>query len=98
MQIKRAVLAGNVVYTRKADAEMEADALLRSDAVESILYATAIYKTIRSTSPMRTRRREYLHVIQSTNLDGSMIYTKGKLVAVAGDDPYYILISAKRVA
>jgi hypothetical protein len=50
---------------------------------ESILNAVAIYKKLRSHSASRTQSREYLYVIQSTNLDGLMIYTKGKLVRKA---------------
>ena len=96
IRIKRAVLAGNYEFSEKARMEMEADGLFESDAVESIVEADAIYKTIRSTSPRRGHPREYLHIIQSTNLDGLSIYTKGKLVSEAGIEVYYFLISAKR--
>lgn len=60
------------------------------------LNAVAIYKTLRSHSPWRPQRSEYLHVIQSTNLDGLMIYTKGKLIEEAGVDRYYFLGSSKK--
>jgi hypothetical protein len=43
------------------------------EVAESILNAAAIYKTIRSTSPNRSHRREYLHIIWSTTLDGCPI-------------------------
>ena len=79
-RIKRAVLAGNYAFSEKALLEMEADALTELDVAESILNAVAIYKTLRSRSSWRQQRTEYLHVIQSTNFDGLMIYTKGKLV------------------
>jgi len=46
---------------------MEADGLTELDVAESILNAVAIYKTLRSQSPWRQQRTEYLHVIQSTN-------------------------------
>jgi hypothetical protein len=59
---------------------MEAGGLTELDVAESIVNAVAIYKRIRSTSPLRRQAREYLYVIQSTNLAGVMIYTKGKLV------------------
>jgi len=39
---------------------------------------------------------EYLYIIQSTNLDGLMIYTKGKLVKEAGIDTFYFLVSSKK--
>ena len=84
IRIKRAVLTGQYVFSEKARCEMETDNLTEADIAESILNADAIYKRVRSTSPSRKRRREYLYVIQSTNLDGLVIYTKGKLVEAAG--------------
>jgi hypothetical protein len=95
VRIKRAVLAGRYVFSEKALLEMDADALTELDVAESILNATAIYKTLRSRSPFRTSR-EYLYVIQSPTLDGLAIYSKGKLVREAGTDVYYFLISSKR--
>ena len=95
-RIKRAVLAGNYAFSEKALLELEADELTELDIAESILNAVAIYKTIRSRSPWRQQRIEYLHIIQSTNLDGLMIYTKGKLVVEAGVDRYYFLVSSKK--
>lgn len=94
-RIKRAVLARRYVFSEKARIEMETDDLTELDIVESILNADAIYKRLRSISPSRQGRREYLYVIQSTNLDGLMIYTKGKLVEAAGVETYYFLVSAK---
>lgn len=75
---------------------LDADGLTELDAIESILNAVAIYKKLRSTSPRRKQAKEYLYVIQSTNLDGLVIYTKGKLVSVDGQDKFYFLISSKR--
>ena len=95
-RIKRAVLAGNYAFSEKALLEMEADGLTELDVAESILNAVAIYKTLRSRSSWRQQRTEYLHVIQSTNLDGLMIYTKGKLFEEAGVDRYYFLVSSKK--
>jgi hypothetical protein len=51
---------------------------------------------IRSQNPYRKQAREYLHIIQSTNLEGVMIYTKGKLVQEASIETYYFLISSKK--
>ncbi|HUO10509.1 MAG TPA: hypothetical protein VM008_19545 [Phycisphaerae bacterium] len=96
IRIKRAVLAGHYQFTEKARVELEIDGLVESDALESILNAVAIYKTIRSTSLVRRQRREYLHIIVSTNLEGLPIYTKGKLVAEGGVETYYLLVSSKR--
>jgi len=96
VRIKRAVLAGHFAFSEKAFMEMDADRITKQDVVESILNAVAIYKTLRSRSPFRTHARERLYVIQSTNLDGLAIYTKGKLVTEAGHDTYYFLVSSKR--
>jgi len=75
---------------------MEADQITELDVAESILNAVAIYKSIRSVSPHRSHSREMLHIIQSTNLNGLAIYSKGKLVSEAGQDTYYFLISSKK--
>jgi hypothetical protein len=96
IRIKRAVLAGQYAFSEKARLEMETDDLTELDVAESILNAVAIYKRLRSNSPSRNKRREYLYVIQSTNLDGLAIYTKGKLVQEAGVETYYFLVSSKK--
>ena len=96
VRIKRAVLAGHYAFSEKARMEMEADSLTELDVAESIINAVAIYKTLRSRSLFRTRPKEYLYVIQSTNLNGLMIYTKGRLVREAGTETYYFLISSKK--
>jgi len=76
--------------------EMEADSLSELDVAESIVNAVAIYKKLRSRSGFGTQAKEHLYVIQSTNLDGLMIYTKGKLVREADTETYYFLISSKK--
>ncbi len=96
IRIKRAVLAGHYAFSEKARMEMEADVLTELDVAESILNAVAIYKRIRSRSPYRQQAKEYLYVIQSTNLEGLAIYTKGKLVHEAGTETYYFLVSSKK--
>jgi hypothetical protein len=95
-RIKRAVLLGNYAFSEKARIEMEADQLTELDVAESILNAVAIYKTVRSSSPLRPHSKERLYIIQSTNLNGLAIYTKGKLVSHAGEDTYYFLVSSKK--
>jgi hypothetical protein len=94
--IKRAVLAGRYAFSEKARTEMEADQLTELDVLESIMNAVAVYKKIRSQSRWRASSREYLYVIQSTNLEGLPIYTKGKLVRQGGTETYYFLVSSKR--
>jgi len=96
IRIKWLVWAGRYTFSKKARIEMETDDLTELDVAESILNARDIYKKLRSTSPARNKRREYLYVIQSTNLDGLVIYTKGKLVEVEGTETYYFLVSSKR--
>ena len=96
VRIKRAVISGHYAFSEKASQELEADCLSEMDIVESIVNAVAIYKSIRSTNPYRKHKREYLHIIQSTNLEGLMIYTKGKLVEEEGIETYYFLISSKK--
>ena len=95
VRIKRAVLSGHYAFSEKARVEMETDGLTELDVAESILNAIAIYKRLRSQNP-RTGEREYLYVINSTNLEGLMVYSKGKLVRERGEDRYYFLISSKR--
>lgn len=96
VRIKRAVLNGQYAFSEKARLEIEADCLTELDIAEAILNATSIYKTIRSTSPTRRGARERLYVIESTNMTGLPIYTKGKLVKQAGVEIYYFLVSAKK--
>jgi hypothetical protein len=96
VKIKRLVLKGRYEFSKKARGEMEMDGITETDVIESILNAGVIYKTIRSTSPLRKQAKEYLYVIQSTNLDGLFIYSKGKFVQEAGVETYYFLVSSKR--
>ena len=96
VRIKRTILAGHYAFSEKARIEMEADGLTEFDVSESIVKAVAIYKRIRSLNPYRGNRLEYLYVIQSTNLEGVMVYSKGKLIRERGEDHFYFLISSKR--
>lgn len=96
VRIKRAVLTGRYAFGEKARLEMEVDGLTELDVAESILNAVAIYKTVRSTSERRARSRERLYIIQSANLNGLSIYTKGKLMSEKGVETYYFLVSSKR--
>ncbi len=95
VQIKRCALGNRLRFTAKANNELEADDLSVEDIREALVNAVAIYKTIRSINPL-TRRREYLHIIQSKNLSGVAIYTKGKLTQADGFAVFYVLVSSKR--
>ena len=96
VRIKRAVVAGHYGFSDKAETEMDRDNVTETDVAESILSAAAIHKTLRSTSPSRKHAREKLYIIVSTNLSGTLIYTKGKLESKAGVDTYYFLVSSKK--
>jgi hypothetical protein len=95
IRIKRCALAGRVRLTSKARDELDMDDLDLADIRESLVNAVAIYKTIRSAHPV-TGKREYLHIIQSPNLSGIAIYTRGKLIVEDGSEVYYLLVSSKR--
>jgi hypothetical protein len=81
--------------TEKARTEAEADDLDLNDIRESIVNASGIYKSIRSSNPY-TGKREYLHIIKSESFSGICIYTKGKLVVEDGIEVLYLLVSSKR--
>ena len=95
-RIKHLIVRGHYRFTYKALQELYADALDPEDALESILNAQAIKKTIRSRSPNTIELREKLYVIESFTYRGTLIYTKGKISRQAGEEIYYLLISSKR--
>jgi hypothetical protein len=95
-KIKRCCIEGRIRFTGKAESEMLADHLTRTDVLEAILNAPGIFKVIRSRSPHRAERREMLYVILGFTYDNVLVYTKGKLRKEKGEDVYYILISSKR--
>lgn len=94
-KIKRLVARGRYRFTVKAATEIVVEGLTPEDAIESILNAQCIKKTLRSkNAPGRTT--EKLYVIESFNFSGSLIYTKGKFSRREGEEIYYLLISSKR--
>ena len=97
-RIKRCIVQGNVRFTFKAELEMLADGLSRTDVLESILTAQAIAKIIRSPAIPGKRPAERLYVIQGFTFDNLLVYTKGKLHRESREDTYYILLSSKRAA
>lgn len=94
-QIKRLIIKGNYQFTLKAETELEADGLIIEDALESVLNADDIYKTLNSSHP-KTGKKEKLYIIKSVTYDNIPIYTKGKIVKEYGQANFYILISSKR--
>ncbi len=95
IRIKRLVIAGQVLFTQKAESEMAADCLTPELVFESIINAASVFKTLRSRNP-HTRRAEMLYVIKGLTFDGLDVYTKGKILRKDGVDIFYVLISSKR--
>jgi len=96
LRIKRCCLTGRVVFTEKADAERVASRLSHDDVIEAVVNAPALYKTLRSRSTRRTARHERLYVIVGFTHEGLFVYTKGALRRFAGEDWFYLFVSAKR--
>lgn len=94
-QIKRLAIARKIVFTRKAEDERLLDELTIDDIIESISRATAIKKTVRSTSLRKASKKEKLFIIESPNLSGVWIYTKGTIRKTKTGDVFYILVSSK---
>jgi len=95
-KIKRLILLGRYRFTSKAELERLQDGLRQTDVLESIINARGITKVLRSTSTRRVARSERLYVIEGLTFDGLLIYTKGVIRRLAGEDTFYILVSAKR--
>ena len=93
--IKRLVVRGNVLFTRKAEDEMVRDGLDEDMVAEAIVNAPAIAKRLRSRNP-KSGEREYLYVVVGVTFDGVVIYTKGKILKVGGTEVFYVLISSKK--
>ena len=96
VRIKRLLLSGRYLFSLKAEMEMLADDLSASDIVEAIVNAPAITKVLRSRSVKRAAAGERLYVIVGSTYDGLLVYTKGTIRRVAGEDTYYFFISSKR--
>jgi hypothetical protein len=94
-RIKRLVLNGKVLFTRKAEAEIAADHLSEELVCEAIINAPSISKTLRSRNPL-SGEREKLYIIKGLTFDGLLIYTKGKISKIADREIYYVLISSKK--
>ena len=94
--IKHLVIGRKIIFTKKARCEMVQDNLNQDMVIESIVYAPDIYKKIRSTNP-KTQEREYLYIIKGLSLDGTLIYSKGKLEKnEKGVETFYVFISSKK--
>ena len=96
VRIKRLVLAGQVLFTAKAEAEMVADALTQAQVYEAIVNAPAVYKILRSRRA--GHRDDILYVIKGLTFDGMVLYTKGKILKRESREVFYVLISSKRAS
>lgn len=70
VRIKRLLLLGRVLFSRKAEEEMFADDLTTEDVIEAVMNAPAITKVLRARSPRRRTSRESLYVIVGSTYDG----------------------------
>jgi len=95
VKIKRLVLTRKVVFTSKARAERYESGLAVEEIFESIINAPSINKIVNSTSEFKKKKKEKLYIIISSTFDGKIIYTKGTIRKVNGQDEFYILISSK---
>lgn len=94
-KIKRLAIARKLIFTRKAEDERLLDGLTIDDIIESITRAAAIKKIIRSKSSGRILKKEKLYIIESPNLSGTWIYTKGTPRKTKDGDVFYVLVSSK---
>ena len=95
IEIKRLVMRAKVLFTLKAEEEIEADGLTEDQVCEAIVSARRIFKTLRSRNP-ESGKNETLHVIKGVSFEGILIYTKGKIARIGGVEFFYVLISSKR--
>ncbi len=93
--IKRLIVRCRYRFSYKALDELDRDGLEPEDALEAVLNAQAIRKTLRSYAPRRGRGGDRLYVIESFNYSGTLLYTKGKIAREAGEEVYYFFVSAK---
>jgi hypothetical protein len=95
IKIKRLIISGQYVFTRKAEDEMSLEHLTEQDILESILNANGIKKVVRSTSEF-AKGKGKLYIIESFTYDGLLIYTKGAIKINDGEEQFYLLISSKK--
>lgn len=94
-RVKRLVLRRQVVFTLKAQEEMDADELGAEEVYEAILNAHCVDKILRSRSPRRYAPTEKIYVIKGLTFGNELIYTKGKIATNEGVETFYVLISSK---
>jgi hypothetical protein len=95
VKIKRLVLTGNVLFTKKAELELDRDNITEDLVCEAIINAPGISKKLRSVNP-ESGQKEYQYVIIGLTFDDTPIYTKGKLIKADDSEKFYVLISSKK--
>jgi hypothetical protein len=75
---------------------MFADDLTAEEVLEAVINAPAVTKVLRSTSLRRASRHDKLFVIVGTTYEGLLVYTKGAVREIAGEQVYYFFVSSKR--
>jgi hypothetical protein len=70
--------------------------VVRRAALCVVLIEPAVYKTLRSASASRGRRRELLYVVLGITHEGILVYTKGALRRHGREEHFYVFVSAKR--
>ena len=95
IKIKRLIIRGKYAFTAKALNEMDADGLIETDVLESILNAQFV-RTKKSSSRFRKSEKEKVYIIESFTYSGTLIYTKGVIRKDGNDEKFYLLISSKR--
>ena len=95
LHIKRLVIRGDVLFTRKSREEMDADDLSESEVIEAIVNARRVDKVLASISPNPPHRREKLYVIKGPTLAGRLVYTKGVVRRHGSVETFCVLISSK---
>lgn len=86
-----------MLFTKKAENEIQQNNLTAELVCEAIINAPGISKKIRSINPY-TKKREYLYVIIGLTFDDIPIYTKGKFIKIFNQEKYYVLISSKKAS
>ena len=95
VKIKRLVISGNVLFTKKAELELDRDNLTEELVCEAIINAPGISKKLRSINSL-SGRKEYLYIIIGLTFDDIPIYTKGKIIKSDDSEKFYVLISSKK--
>lgn len=96
LTIKRLAFRRDLIFTVKAEEEMELDDITKDEVVEAIVNAHRIDKVLHSRSRFRESSKERLYVIKGMTFDNVVLYTKGKIKREMDREVFYVLVSCKR--